>query len=195
MNLEEYLKMNPKKFLIFDLDETILKLRLPWQEYLDPIKEKLTSVDADILERRNRKQISLSELQNEYARKGKDMIGFIKEYNENFESQLKNYDTNPTMINFVKNDTEHIMYLWSSNCETTVKNVLSKEGILDKFKVLVTRNSVDFIKPNPEGFSHVYQEGTDLKDYLFIGDSIADRQASQSIGIDFFEVNYFRLIA
>ena len=52
MNLEEYLKKNPKKFLIFDLDETILKLRLPWSEYLEPIKEKLASIDAVILDKR-----------------------------------------------------------------------------------------------------------------------------------------------
>jgi HAD superfamily hydrolase (TIGR01549 family) len=123
------------------------------------------------------------------------MIEFIKTYNETFESQLKDYDPNRTIIDFIKNNLDHTMYLWSSNCERTVKSVLTKEGILDKFKVLITRTNVDFIKPNPEGFLYIYEEGTDLNDYLFVGDNIADRRAANSIGIDFFEVNYFKLIA
>jgi len=195
MNLEEYLKKNPKKFLIFDLDETILKLRLPWSEYLEPIKEKLASIDADILDRRYKKEISLSELQNEYAKKDNEMVSFLKSYNQSFESQLPGYDANPAIIDFIKNDTSHTLFIWSSNCAPTVKKVLTEESILGKFITLVTRTDVDLIKPNPEGFSHIYKEGTDLKDYLFIGDNIADKKASESVGIDFFEVNYFRLIA
>ncbi|MBP9816393.1 HAD-IA family hydrolase [Candidatus Woesebacteria bacterium] len=195
MNLEEYLKKNPKKFLIFDLDETILKLRLPWSVYTEPIKEKLLSIDLNILDKLYKKQISLSELQNEYVKKDRGMIDFFKTYNQSFESQLPGYDANPAVINFIKNDTSHTLFIWSSNCAPTVKKVLTEESILGKFRTLVTRTDVDLIKPNPEGFSHIYKEGTDLKDYLFIGDNIADKQASESVGIDFFEVNYFRLIA
>jgi len=195
MNLEEYLEKNPKKFLIFDLDATILKLRLPWPEYIESIKNKLRTVDGSILERFYQKQISQSELQNEYSKKSGAMMSFIKTYTETFETQLSGYDVNRAIIDFIIHDNNHILYLWSSNTRETVNKVLTQENILEKFKTIVSATDVDFIKPNPEGFSHIYKEGVDLKDYLFIGDSKADREASESVGIDFFEVNYFRLIA
>jgi HAD superfamily hydrolase (TIGR01549 family) len=134
-------------------------------------------------------------MQNAYAHKGPEMLSYIKKYNEIFESQLEHYDPNPNIVNFIKNDTTHVLYLWSSNCRITVEKTLKMEGILHHFETLVTSSDVSFIKPETEGFSHIYIQGNNLDDYLFIGDSKADKEAAKKIGIDFFEINYFSLIA
>lgn len=195
MNLSAYLEHNPKKFLIFDLDETILWLRLPWQSYVRNIEEKLTSVNAEILKKYRDGGMSLSELQNAYVKTDDSMLTFLKKYNEEFESQLERYDPNTQLIEFIKHDATHILYLWSSNCRKTVEKTLEAEGILHNFEKLVTRTDVSYIKPDPEGFYQLYKKGNRLQDYLFIGDSKADRIAAENADIDFFEINYFKLIA
>lgn len=195
MSLATYLKDNPKKFLIFDLDETILWLRLPWQTYVRNIDEKLTTVNPEILKKYRDGGMSLSELQNAYVDTDNSMLTFIKDYNDQFESQLERYDPNAEIVEFIKNDTSHILYIWSSNCRKTVEKTLAAENILHNFEKLVTRTDVRYIKPHPEGFSHIYKKGNRLQDYLFIGNSRADKVAAKEAGIDFFEVHYFKLIA
>ncbi|KXK11079.1 MAG: hypothetical protein UZ22_OP11002000461 [Microgenomates bacterium OLB23] len=102
MNLEEYLQLHRKKFLIFDLDKTIVRLKLPWGEYLAPIEDTLNKIDPHILAARKQHFISLSEMQNKYCEKDATLVDFFKSYNNTFESQLQHYDVNTTILDFIK---------------------------------------------------------------------------------------------
>ncbi|KXK11080.1 MAG: hypothetical protein UZ22_OP11002000462 [Microgenomates bacterium OLB23] len=64
------------------------------------------------------------------------------------------------------------------------------------FEHIVTRSDVAMIKPHGEGFSHIYSKGNNMLDYLMIGDDVkTDKVAAESVGIGFFHINYFDLIA
>ena len=195
MNLSEYLSQHKKKVLIFDLDATILLLHLPWHQFVDPIEDKLRNIDPVLIEEYRKKKFSLSVLQNKYVEKDPSLANFFRNYNQSFECQLTRYDTNAELVSFIRNNSEYELHVWSSNSRPTIEKVLHQEGIETKFSSLVTRSDVDFIKPHKEGFSHILKASYVLTDYLFIGDSKADKEAALSADIDFLEENYFRLIA
>jgi len=49
VNLQDYLTFRHKTHLIFDLDETLVHLIFPWDDWERPIKEELLKVDKSIL--------------------------------------------------------------------------------------------------------------------------------------------------
>ena len=69
--------------------------------------------------------------------------------------------------------------------------MLKKYNLLPQFKKIVTRNDVAMVKPHPEGFALIKDNNIPLNKYLFIGDSKADKQAAQAVGIDFYKITYF----
>ena len=81
--------------------------------------------------------------------------------------------------------------LWTSNVQATARYVLEDVGLISAFSAMATRDSVAYIKPHPEGWRHLY-DGAPLNEYLFVGDSINDQQAAAAVGIDYFNVTYFK---
>ena len=59
------------------------------------------------------------------------------------------------------------------------------------FQKVITRDDVYYIKPEIDGFKLIHTNNNLKNGYLLIGDSIFDKQAADTIGIDFFRVNYF----
>lgn len=66
-------------------------------------------------------------------------------------------------------------------------------GITDHFKKVISREDVYLLKPDNEGFKYIYEGGTALDKYLFIGDSDADRIAAEKSGIKFLHIDNFDL--
>jgi len=185
MKLINYLQNKPKRFLIFDLDETLVKLDINWDLYRQKLwKEYGASRDI----------YSPNILQNELVTQyGPDMVVSLKELNNQFEKEnLKGYKVNDELVKFVKNNKQYTYYLWTANTIALAKKVLGEIGILDRFERIVSRDTVDYQKPNSEGFSQIYSKTESKNAYLFIGDSPTDKGACGSAGIDFFAVTFFK---
>jgi HAD superfamily hydrolase (TIGR01549 family) len=85
------------------------------------------------------------------------------------------------------------LYIWTSNDEKTVAPILNELNINKLFKKIITRNNVNYIKPNPEGFYLINKENNSKANYLLVGDSDADKGAAIESGIDFFNIKELRL--
>jgi HAD superfamily hydrolase (TIGR01549 family) len=194
-SLQKYLKSSGKTHLLFDFDETIVKLVLPWDEIFDEISKNLTALDKTIYERFKKKEISVNQLGNEYILKfGNKVKKPLIDSQAQFEKEsLQGYLKNDAMIDFIKNDTEYKMLIWSSNTKPTVKKVLQGLGLLNKFQTIVSREDVALSKPYIDGFKKLYERRVPKNKYLFIGDSKNDQKAADEIGIDFYLEDYFNI--
>lgn len=195
ISLEQYLKQNPKTHLLFDLDETICWLILPWEHWEDKIKSKLITLDQTIYQKYTTGKISLSELQNQYVSLFPKLKKVFIHNNEQFETtHLQKILPNSQLLKFLKthsNSQKYTFYLWTSNTHTTAKQVLQKYALTNTFKKIITRNNVRMLKPNTEGFTLIKEKNIPLANYLFIGDSQSDKQAAHAADIDFFKINFF----
>lgn len=191
--LEKYLKSSKKSNLIFDFDETIIKLVLPWNKAISRIKDELFSLDPKPATQYLQNKISFNALQNAYVLMfgDKALKLFIKN-NAKFESKdLKEYLRNEKMISLIKKLENYEMSIWSSNMKSTITRILSELKILHKFPKIVGREDVKLLKPHLDGFKKMKVANLSMSNYLFIGDSKSDKEAAEKLGIDFYLEDYF----
>ncbi|MBI4009489.1 HAD-IA family hydrolase [Candidatus Roizmanbacteria bacterium] len=194
MQLTDYLKSERKTYLIFDFDETLFKLILPWDHCLDYIQEELKKLDKNILRDFEEKRLNLSETQNAYISKyGQRVKKLIYSNNTQFETkQLKGVLLNKELLEFILTNKEYKLFIWSSNTSVVINKILDQYKIFNKFQKIVTRLDVDLIKPEIEGFELINKPSISTNNYLFIGDSDSDEKAAKRLDMDFFFVDYFR---
>ncbi|MEK7458378.1 MAG: HAD-IA family hydrolase [Patescibacteria group bacterium] len=194
MTLDAYLQKVHKTHLIFDFDETLVKLILPWDHWEDSIKDELLALDKTIYENYKKDKISLSDLMNQYILKfGTQAKDLVKRNAVDFETtSLQDVVPHNELIDFIKRAKQYTMFVWSSNTRPTVKKVLQKYRIWNTFKKVVTSLDVDLLKPNTEGFSQINKPTIPTNRYVVIGDSDRDKEAAKQLGIDFFLIDYFK---
>lgn len=192
MDLRDYLKTHPKTHLIFDLDKTIVDLRLSWNLLDHYIKDYLVKLDPKIYQQYQNSRITVSQMENAYITKYPQSRATIIKNRAKFETEnISDVTVNQSLVDFIKSAKGYQFFLWSSNMRHTVKLVLAKIGILKKFTRLITRNDVNFLKPDPEGFAKIKDPRISKENYLMIGDNDLDRQAARAAGIDFYLETYF----
>ncbi|MEG1501693.1 MAG: HAD-IA family hydrolase, partial [Clostridiales bacterium] len=80
----------------------------------------------------------------------------------------------------------HLLLL-TNNKQANAELVLSKFALNEYFYGIVGRDNVKLLKPEPEGFYHIFSFLPDLKknNFLAIGDAMIDFQAAQAAEIKF----------
>lgn len=192
--LKKFLSQHPKSQLIFDLDETLVKLILPWDKVHEEIWDQLKKIDESIYEDYQNDRIDLSQLENSYVFKyGQKAKNLIIKSRRDFEvNYLKDVLVNKELVDFVNESKGHTLYIWSSNAKSTIENALKELGIFEKFSKIVSCEDIDFLKPELDGFKKIYKTDIAKEEFLFIGDSQPDREAAQKAGIDFYLEDYFK---
>ncbi len=196
MTLDAYLQKVHKTHLIFDFDETLVKLILPWDHWEDAIKGTLIKLDKTIYENYKKEKISLSDLMNQYVLKfGKQTRDLLKTNAVHFETTyLQDVIPNNELIDFIKHTKKYTMFVWSSNTRPTVQKVLHDYGIWNTFEKVITSLDVDLLKPYTEGFNQIYDPIIPKKRYIIIGDSDSDKEAAKRLRVDFFLIDYFKTV-
>lgn len=196
MTLDAYLQKGHKTHVIFDFDETLVKLILPWDHWEDSIQDILITLDKSIYENYKKEKISLSDLMNQYILKfGKQARDVVKRNAVYFETRyLEGIIPNHALIDFITHAKQYHMFIWSSNTRPTVKKVLHEYGIWNAFEKVVTSLDVELLKPNTEGFGRIYHPTIPKKRYVIIGDSESDKEAAKQLGVDFFLIDYFETV-
>lgn len=196
--LQNYLEDHPKKHLIFDFDETLFTLLLPWEKYIAGLTEKLLQLDPSLKEFTHHK--TLNDLENEAVRRHDEAaITLRREYSTEFEdSYLQGVEEHKALTNFIREHAHDLnemgtpkynFYLWTTNMRTTVEPILIKKSMIQYFKQLVTKSEVKLTKPEAEGFYMLFDADTQKKeDFLMIGDSVNDEGAARNVGIEFYSV-------
>lgn len=183
-SLEIFLQSHPKKRLIFDFDETLFTLDLPWHLYNAELARQLYELDPAYP-----KEKSINKLENGITRKWGTQAAEIRwQYSRQFEhDNLRGVIELSDLTNFIRdNHAEYDYYLWTSNMRETVQPILQKNGLLPYFTRLVTKGDVLLMKPEPEGFELIFEPRTQVRtDYLMIGNSKNDQKAAAAAGIDF----------
>jgi phosphoglycolate phosphatase-like HAD superfamily hydrolase len=188
-NLRGYLGEKSKRCLIFDFDETIFTLELPWEVYFAELRERLYELDPSLAE-----VDGMAKCENEAVRRlGEQAIALKNEYSAFFEREYLAVVTEHTdLTDFIRNEREnYTFFLWSSNMRSTIEPELARTKLLPLFAKLVCKDSVSLIKPDPEGFSLIFDElNFRREEYLMIGNSHHDQAAAEAAGIDFFLVKH-----
>jgi HAD superfamily hydrolase (TIGR01509 family) len=180
MNIEN------KEIFIFDFDKTICTLEADWKIWGEQRMSLVKKYDPLFPE-----EAIDPETQNDRFKKyGKDFKKDAFYQNLQFESAVSACTPIEPVIALIKNLTSKELYIWSSNSKETVQKHLKNIGILDKFKMVISFEDVEFIKPNPDGFKYIQQDNLDLdlSKIIFIGDSVADKGAAETVGVDFLNV-------
>jgi HAD superfamily hydrolase (TIGR01549 family) len=188
MNLESFLLKYHKKYLIFDFDRTLITLDLPWEILRSQLRQTISQLDNKIVPQYQRSIPLRNAAIKKYGQQAKKIIYPLW---ESFEtSYLKGTTPNSGLINFIKNNSQqYALYIWSSNFSKTILPLLKKYKIINLFKRIITHESVDLLKPSPDGFYRIFKPTFQhKKDFLLIGDNDNDRLAAQNAGIDFFNI-------
>ncbi|MDQ5950991.1 MAG: phosphoglycolate phosphatase [Patescibacteria group bacterium] len=183
-DIEQLLAKNPKKYIIFDFDETLFTLHLPWHKYYAELARRLYEFDPDFPQTK-----SVNKLENDMTEKWGRKVAEIRwEYSLQFEKDnLRGVTELTDLTNFIRNNhSQYQFYLWTSNMRETVTPILQKSGLLPYFRQLVTKGDVLLMKPNPEGFEKILESQEHKKaDFLMVGNSKNDQKAAEASGIDY----------
>lgn len=189
--LKNYLKENPKKHLIFDYDDTLYHLELPWAEYKEKIHELMIEYDKKLVDKYD--DIWEGGLVNQViAKHGKEVRDKVMGISNEFEvSRLKSLSVHQELVDFIKeNKNKYTFHLWTTNMAASIHPLLEKTEIKDLFDKIVTKTDVDLIKDSPDGFFKIFDpENYSRNDYLMVGNSAHDEGAAWNARIDFFHVD------
>jgi phosphoglycolate phosphatase-like HAD superfamily hydrolase len=191
--LLQLIRLKKKSDLIFDFDETLFYLELPWNRYVDGLCQIPEVQTSPLVGLYREKQLSLSVLQNRLVEQfGEPMLKKIRAYNVAFETEnLGSVEAYDELLDVVLSFTRKRLYVWTSNTSVMVTSILQSHGMSSIFRNMATRLNLTYIKPHPEGFTFLRDPKTPKESYLLIGNSWLDREAAIAAGIDFYQINYF----
>lgn len=178
-----------KTHLVFDFDLTIGKIVIDWWGWQDAMAKIIQKYNPDFQYKRGDR---IDGLLNEQIKTQGDRLrqDFWKANSDYEQDHAKGFEPNPTIVDLIKNSNLK-MYIFSSNSKATLNKALSEFAILDKFEKIVSRDDVDYIKPDTDGFKYILDRSVPIANYLFVGDSVSDEKVAQAVGMDFHKVNYF----
>jgi beta-phosphoglucomutase-like phosphatase (HAD superfamily) len=173
------------KTVIFDFDNTICDMLIDWTEWDRQVGELMRSYDPETqltggYMRDNRINAFIEKYGNDFREKWRKLS------NEYEKENAHKCNARENVLNVIR-DIDCDLWIWSSNSEETVKKYLTEMGIVHKFSKFITRDSVDFIKPNPSGFFKAASKDANKQEFLMVGNSNNDRKAAEAAGIAYID--------
>ena len=190
--LLELITKNSYTHLIFDMDETLSWLKLPWKAGYEALCA-LAPDDLEFLMRQKwSENPSYSYIVNPAVEMDESFLPIAIDWAQQFEKQLVEHEPNLELVERIPELAEkYTLYVWTSNTQASVKKVLKELAIEQYFTKIIAREDVKFLKPAPDGWRHVSDHAPKEK-FLFIGDSYNDREVAAAIGIDYFEITHLK---
>lgn len=180
------------KHVIFDFDKTIATMNTDWKDWHHGVGEIFRKYeqgfDLDL------KGGQIHHFQNDmYDKFGPELKNEVDAFVRRFESEntksIIPIQKTIDLINELSKEGRSIS-IWSSNDSETLKKWLGELGIFDKFKIIVSRDIVDFVKPHTSGFVKYFQPmALNPNELILIGDSSFDRDAANNCGIKYIDVS------
>jgi HAD superfamily hydrolase (TIGR01549 family) len=174
------------KTVIFDFDNTICDMVISWDTWDRQVGELMQSFDPT------------TPLTGGYMRDNL-INAFIEKHGSDFREKWRKlsneYERNnahtcnarENVMNVIRAIDDCALWIWSSNSEETVKKYLTEMGIVHLFSKFITRDSVDFIKPNPDGFFKAAGKDANKHEFLMVGNSNNDKKAAEAAGISYLD--------
>ncbi|OGD63432.1 hypothetical protein A2160_03140 [Candidatus Beckwithbacteria bacterium RBG_13_42_9] len=192
--LTKYLKNYPKKHLIFDLDETLVTLKIDWSEFRPGFRKLANEIDPEVVkqvpEKPKMSNILYSKLIAKHGAKAKKpLLKYSADYED---SHYLGFIENKPLINFIREKHDDFaLYIWSSNNAKTISLVVKQLGFKDFFKKIISKEDVNLLKPYLDGFNLIFDTKKHrLEDFLLIGDNFLDEKAAKNAKIDFLNMKH-----
>lgn len=179
------------KHILFDFDKTIATVDVDWSKWHIGAGKIFQKYEPEF--RLHLDGQKIYHLQNEMFQKyggnlKKEIDVFTREFERDEVRGIIPIDKTISFLNesFIEG---LVIHLWSSNDSVLIEKSLKSLGIHDKFKLVVTRDKVDYLKPNRSAFDLYFSNlDSDLGTFLMIGDSDADRGAAKECNINYLDV-------
>lgn len=171
--------------IIFDFDETLCTLEIDWGAWSVEMDRFIRQFEPDF--NGSLSHTAINQLTRMY---GPEFRRALIEKNTDLEhAHYHGYTVVEQGLSLVKTVANKCrVHLWTSNNRQTVTPVMKKEGIDTLFTTTVCYNDVQYIKPDPDGFSLINTTNLPVSQFLFVGDSASDRGACEALGIAFIDV-------
>ncbi|MBU0586172.1 HAD family hydrolase [Candidatus Micrarchaeota archaeon] len=174
------------KVVIFDLDETLLRLLVDWENARQAViaygKEKQAVFDAKEWIIPISEKLSTDE-------KTKEEVDAIWKKHELSALEEKGVERYPIAEGYVKElkEKELKLAIFSNNCHDTIQKALEKAELLKYFDFIVGRDDVEKTKPNPEGIFKILEHfQIKAPEAVLYGDSENDSIAGENAKIKTF---------
>jgi HAD superfamily hydrolase (TIGR01549 family) len=195
ISLSRYLDQTNKKYLIFDLDKTLLDLRIDWTDFREQFTHEVSSkIDRKIANIIDSNNGSSQDLYNQVIIKhGYSAKVVIDQFCQQWEqSHLLGFEENTSLTSFINQSSKYTFFIWTGNNLKTAEHVIKQTSWCKLISLTLGKESTNLSKPFPDGFYLIFNHGGGKRsDYLMIGDSQHDSQAAANAGIDFFQVKPF----
>jgi phosphoglycolate phosphatase-like HAD superfamily hydrolase len=179
------------KVIIFDFDRTIGTLVVDWTNWRKNIKDLVLELEPDSdIKLEDIKHSNQNGLILKYGSEFRERLNHINEQSE--QTLVTNFLVNKAVLDYIKS-TDSELYCWSSNSKKTLNKYLAEIGVIDRFKKIISREDTNLLKPDNEGFKLIHNQEVPLEQYLFVGDSDADKVAAEKSGIIFMHIDDFAL--
>lgn len=153
--LTEFVHIHRYQHLVFDLDETITRLQLPWPEGFEMLYDRA----PQHVEKQLRQDFGQGEpfgiVLNKAVEDHEEFLPILLAWAHDFEDQLASQQANDELVallpQFVAEGRRLI--LWTSNTRKSALLVLRQLGIAELFETIVSRDDVRLIKPDQKAGS------------------------------------------
>jgi 5'-nucleotidase len=199
--LNDFVKKNNFKYIIWDFDLVIYKL--DWtrgetsHQFLTRLYKIFHEVDPDLINDKDEfiyRLFPYTEIDLYSKKYGKSAVKKVIDLFQ--ERELNGIDyavANNSVIDFIKSTDKNIKHaIWSNNNLQTIEYLLKKSKIENEFVTIATLDNVQFPKPDISGFETIYADfnNPDKSKILMVGDSLrSDKVAAENAGIAFFHYN------
>ncbi|MHA1167695.1 MAG: HAD family hydrolase [Candidatus Hodarchaeales archaeon] len=182
--------MDTIKLLIFDFDDTIIHTGINFRQLKQEVVNRV--IDAghdDLIEKIN--PLTIANILEAIKKKEGPSSSLYTELMETvtyFESEaVKTAEMNPSYSRLLGNlKSRFKVALLTNNSKQAVDILLAKFGIAESFHLVLAREDVPVLKPDPSGLIKVLDFfKIDKKNAMFIGDSYVDMLAGKAAGIKF----------
>jgi phosphoglycolate phosphatase-like HAD superfamily hydrolase len=176
--------------VVIDLDGTLVRLHMPWVEWIDAVTDLLPSAE------RERVRCVMA---TPGAAWGAELNRFLQadlvDYDEvmrvsaAFEANHEEFEVHEPLVDAIRAIARGgvRVLLWTSNTRATAERILIATGLDMDVSTIVGREDVFLGKPDLEGY-RMLDPRADIDRQLFVGDSDNDRRAAAEAGVRFFLV-------
>lgn len=176
------------RLVIFDFDETIVRLHVKWNLVRDAVirEAEARGMKAD-------QGLRLVQLGNLLSL-DKGMKGVIDEIYLRYENECVSegdYVVYSDMVALVKElHTRGLkLAIASGNHSLPIEKILSRIGLENHFEIVCGRDKVEHNKPSPDQLLLIIKTlGVPKEEAVFAGDSVYDEGAAKSAGIRFIRI-------
>jgi HAD superfamily phosphoserine phosphatase-like hydrolase len=167
------------ELFIFDLDGTICKLDIDWDELKNFLRKKYgTDLNFEYLD------VGIENLERKLGEKAKkEAYEIVRKYELRGVKKLKPIKKVLKLIKILKQQNKTLA-IFSSNLKETVEKALKKLKIIEDFEIIISKEDVKKHKPSCEGLKKIIKLSKVSKEkVIYIGDKKKDLEAGKRAGI------------